>query len=351
MYSKQQLSRYPFFEGVLCEHEMSDVLDSLTGLIARPYIIDFAKWLVKNRIPFTFGMLDLDNFKFINDTYGHKVGDGVLQGVSTALINYLGDIGVAGRFGGDEILFIDLQNISYDEKKHFIEGMYFNYRVLRKNIKLGNCEPFITGTIGCASFPDDAKSYTGLFALIDKTLYRGKSKGRNCYIIYVEEKHKNIEISKLAKNGIYQTFHRLALQFDLLPNIHSKLMAAMETLTEELRITDLYYIGNNGILKSMNNTSVAEDVSDIDDLMVEDMYSTNSPEELEGLCPKLYQVLREREIEAVLIMRVAVDMKGFGYLMCGEPRNQRIWQEDEMAILFFTARMLAGSLERKGQTL
>ncbi|MCR4764101.1 MAG: GGDEF domain-containing protein [Lachnospiraceae bacterium] len=351
MYTKQQLSQFPYFRELLGEHEMSDILDSLTGLIARPFIIGFVRSLIESNRQFTFGIIDLDNFKFINDTYGHKVGDGVLIGVASGLIEYMGNLGLAGRFGGDEILFVDLQNISYDEKKHFIEGMYFNYRVLRKNVKLDGCEPFITGTIGCATYPYDASDYDTLFSLIDKTLYRGKSKGRNCYIIYVEEKHKNIEITQMAKKGIYQTFHRLALQFDLLPNIHSRLQAAYETLTEELRISDLYYIGLDGVLKSMNDPSVAEDVSDIDDLMMDDIHFGIKPEGLEEICPKLYQVMLDREIEAYLIMRVAVDMKGFGYLMCGEPRNQRIWQEDERAILFFTARMLAGSLERNHQQL
>ena len=352
MYTKKRLSQYPYFEEVLAEREMSDILDSLTGLIARPYIIGFVKHLIATKTPFTFGIIDLDNFKFINDTYGHKVGDGVLIGVSHGLIDYIAGVGVAGRFGGDEILFVNLQDLSYDEKKHFMEGMYFNYKVLRKNIKLDGCEPFITGTIGCATYPDDAQTYDGLFALIDKTLYRGKSKGRNCYIIYVEEKHKDIEISKLAKSGIYSTFHRLALQFDLLPNIRSRLQAAFETLVDELRITDLYYIGQDNILRSMKDPNLALDVSEeIEELMLDDMYGCSTLAEVAEYCPNLNREMESRGIVAILIMRVAVDMKGFGYLMIGEPNVERIWQEDEKAILFFTARMLAGSLERNHQTL
>ena len=260
MYTKQILSEYPYFKQTLEEHEMSDVIDSLTGLVARPFIIGFVRSLIEAGTPFTFAIMDLDNFKFINDTYGHRVGDGVLMDVAHSLIEYLGNIGIAGRFGGDEFLFVDLQNISYDEKKHFLEGMYFNYRVLRKNVKLDNCNPFITGTVGCATFPYDAKDYDGLFALIDKTLYRGKTKGRNCYIIYVEEKHKSIEIQKLAKEGIYTTFHRMALQFDLLPDTHARLQAAFDSLKDELRIADLFYIGEKLAVRSMKQPGLEEDV-------------------------------------------------------------------------------------------
>ena len=351
MYTKQILSEYPYFKQTLEEHEMSDVIDSLTGLVARPFIIGFVRSLIEAGTPFTFAIMDLDNFKFINDTYGHRVGDGVLMDVAHSLIEYLGNIGIAGRFGGDEFLFVDLQNISYDEKKHFLEGMYFNYRVLRKNVKLDNCNPFITGTVGCATFPYDAKDYDGLFALIDKTLYRGKTKGRNCYIIYVEEKHKSIEIQKLAKEGIYTTFHRMALQFDLLPDTHARLQAAFDSLKDELRIADLFYIGEKRTVRSMKQPGLEEDVSDIDDLMVEDLFSSNRPWELKGVYPKFYAFVQKHEIEAILIIRISVNMREFGYLMCAEPRNQRIWQEDERAMLFFTARLLAEGLERDNEAL
>lgn len=350
-YNSEILSKYPYFAEEMKSHEISEILDSLTGLISRPFIIGFVKWMIEHNQPFTYGMLDLDNFKFINDTYGHKVGDGVLTDVSAGLRSYIGEVGLAGRFGGDELLFVNLQDLNYDEKKHFLEGMYFNYKVLRKNVNLGTCEPFITGTIGCATYPEDAQDYDGMFALIDKTLYRGKNKGRNCYIIYVEEKHKNLEISTIAKEGIYHTFHRLALQFDLLPNIRSKLLAAYDTLQNELRITNLYYVGEDKKLRSLEDPDMCLDASDIDELMVEDMYAAYGPNEIKKYSPEFYKTVLEANIETILIMRVAVDMHGFGYLICGEPANTRIWQEDEKAILFFAARMLAGSLARNGQKL
>ena len=128
-------------------------------------------------------------------------------------------------------------------------------------------------------------------------------------------------------------------------------MAAFDTLRNELRITDLYYVGEDKKLRSLQNDSLCLDASDIDDLMVEDMYAAYGPEEIKEYSPVFYHAVREANIETILIMRVAVDMRGFGYLICGEPANTRIWQEDEKAILFFAARMLAGSLERSGGRL
>ena len=106
MYTKEQLIKNPYFAKILENEDLPRMLDSLTGVLTRPYIIGFIRYLIDRKIPFTAAMLDLDNFKFINDTYGHKVGDGVLQGVSNDMIGYLEDFGFIGRFGGDEFIII-----------------------------------------------------------------------------------------------------------------------------------------------------------------------------------------------------------------------------------------------------
>ena len=89
MYTEKQLSQYPYFAKVLGKNSLDIVLDTLTGIVSRGYILGFVRALIADGTPFTFAMLDLDNFKFINDTYGHHVGDGVLTGVAEDLIKYL----------------------------------------------------------------------------------------------------------------------------------------------------------------------------------------------------------------------------------------------------------------------
>ena len=173
MYRKEQLSKYPYFEEVFKSEDVSNVVDSLTGLISRRYLVEFIQHLVKNKVPFSLALLDLDNFKFINDTYGHGVGDGVLAGVAKDLERFL-----AGRYGGDEFLIVNLKDQSYDALKVFFGAMYSNYTVLRKNIDLGEYEPFVTGTIGCAVYPKDAQDYESLFDLIDKAVGNG-ARGAN----------------------------------------------------------------------------------------------------------------------------------------------------------------------------
>ena len=351
MYTKEQLLKYPYFEEVFRTRDISNVVDSLTGLISRRYILEFIQNLVENKVPFTLALMDLDNFKFINDTYGHKTGDGVLAGLANDLERYLGDYGVAGRYGGDEFLIVNLRDRSYDEIKAFYTGLYSDYNVLRKNIYLGDCEPFVTGTIGSAGFPKDAQDYESLFGLVDKALYRGKTKGRNCYIIYVEEKHKDISIQELAGRGIYNIFHDLSRKFDSQSELSDKLKAMLDILAGDMRISDLYYVGNDNQFRNVSAGDSLGMANDLDKLIKDDIYTTNEIKDMESKSPGMFKLCKAREFETVLIVRIGIQDETFGYLICAEPRNLRIWQDDEYAIMFFVARMLAVYMQASGEKI
>ena len=351
MYTREQLLKYPYFEEVFRSGEASGVIDSLTGLLTRRHIVGFIQHLVEKKIPFTLALLDLDNFKFINDTYGHRTGDGVLAAVSGDLEKYLGDYGIAGRFGGDEFLIVNLRDLSYEAVKDFFIGLYANFTVLRKNIALEDCEPFITGTIGCAAYPRDAEDYASLFGLVDKALYRGKTKGRNCYIIYVEEKHRNITIKALANRGMYAIIHDLACRFDSQAALIDKLKAMRDVLDDDMRISDLYYIGDDHHLRNISQGESLGEVHDLDLLAADDIFTTNEVWTIQPLSPSMHALCQRHEFETVLILRIGIQEETFGYLVCAEKKNLRIWQSDECAIMFFIARMLAAYIQSTGERL
>ena len=192
---------------------------------------------------------------------------------------------------------------------------------------------------------------TGLDQL-DKTLYRGKTKGRNCHIIYVEDKHKNIEIRKIAKRGLYTTFHGIIRQYELTPGILNKLRSVTPLVMEELQVSDLYYVGKERVMRSVRNTSIREDASDIARLLPDDdLYTSNSIADIERKSPAFYETLKKRDVETILIVRIGIAAETDGYLLCAEPRSRRIWQEAECAILFFLAKQLASSIRIEGESL
>ncbi|MCR5596193.1 MAG: GGDEF domain-containing protein [Lachnospiraceae bacterium] len=350
VYSEEGLRHFKFFDKILDESTIGDILDPLTGVVSRAYALEYAKWLIDSDIPFTFAIVDLDNFKFINDSYGHRIGDKVLMDVSANMVRYVGERGIVGRFGGDELLIVNLVDLSYDEKKIFYEGMYSLKTVFRINYDMEECSPFITGTIGSATYPSDSDNYDELFELIDKTLYRGKNKGRNCYIIYVEEKHKNLEIKKLAKRGIYTCMNEIITRFETAEGIVNKLCAALPVLEEEYNMQTLYLIDSEGIMHDAMDRRVNVDVGTLELPTDEDLFIYHSVTDIAGISSKLYEALSEHEVRSSILVRVGILPETYGYIICTEERNERIWQEDECAIVFFLAKLIAGivKLERSG---
>lgn len=353
MYTREELEQYPYFAETIREQGMTGMLDQLTGIVSRGHILKFAQWLTAHQVPFSFAMVDLDNFKYVNDTYGHHVGDQVLIRVAEDLADFIKGKGIAGRFGGDEMLIVNLEDTVYDAKKRFFMDLYEGERrVLRKNIQLNECSPFITGTVGCASYPKDAQDYDTLFQMIDKTLYRGKIKGRNCYIIYVEEKHKDIQIRQIARHGMYTTLSTLDRRFEFAPGLMNKLRGVMPLLMDELQISDLYYVGSGGIMRSVRNADIAEPAGDLGQLLrSDDLYTGNTLADAQERSPEFCEALKKREVETFCVVRVCMNQHEFGYLICAEAHSKRIWQEAECAILFFLAKMIASTILAEGEKL
>ena len=109
-------------------------------------------------------------------------------------------------------------------------------------------------------------------------------------------------------------------------------------------------VGDNGAV--LSEQGVEERVDDIDNLMNDEIFSSNEPERIAGRCPVFYDALKRREVETVMVVRIAMDnARTNGYLICAEPRSRRIWQEEECAVVFFLAKLIANRIRIDGETL
>ena len=344
MYTTAGLRKYSFFDRILDDTPIEEILDPLTGIISRKYAIGFARTLISTETPFTFAIIDLDNFKSINDNYGHHSGDVVLSEISRKLALYIGDHGIAGRFGGDELLIINLRDITFEEKEKFFEDMYTSSGVLRSHIEVEDHNLFMSGTVGAASYPQDAGSYEELFQKIDKTLYQGKSKGRNCYIIYEEEVHKDLDMKKLAKQGIYTNMNSLMAQLETVSGFENRLRAALSLVQEQFSISDMYYASVSGRMRSVIDRNIDDDISDIEASVSDELIKLSDLEDISLSSPKLYKTLKKRGAGSVLIVKIGLNMETDGYLICSDQRDHRLWQEDECGIIYFIAKSLAAHI-------
>ena len=340
IYTIEKLRKYNFFDKLMDEVSLTEILDPLTGVLSRAYSVRFVRSLIAEHRPFTFAMIDLDNFKFINDSLGHTAGDKVLTTVSKRLAEFVDGCGIVGRFGGDEFLMIDLKHTQINEKISFFEKLYTNSLALRFTMDFGNGGSFITGTVGAASFPEDADNYADLFTLIDKMLYYGKNKGRNCFTVYQAEKHKDLEVTKIARRDIYSYIHQLRISLEDKSGFENKLKAAMPVLSEILKVNDIFYVCNDKRLKAVMDSHFDGDASDISNLMTEDLFSENTLDKVKNNSPKFYKTLIDNGFETAMIVRIRKSSEVYGYLVCAVKRSLRIWQENECAVLYYLAGLL-----------
>ena len=122
------------------------------------------------------GFIDVDYFKHINDTLGHKAGDIVLVTLSKRLQSVLREIDTLSRWGGDEFVVLLPDASSEDDIRRIAERMR---KAALKSIDLDGIETRITLSIGLAVYPDDADSAETLMSMADHTMFHAKSVGRN----------------------------------------------------------------------------------------------------------------------------------------------------------------------------
>ena len=346
MYSVEQLSRYPFFQLLLRQTPLAALHDSLTGLIARQHILPFIQSLIAEQTSFALSIVDLDNFKSINDNYGHRTGDEMLSRTAAELQRVTGERGVVGRYGGDEFLIVTFGSIDYNGVHAFLDSLYAEGGVFRRDLLIRGRSIFSTATVGCAVYPRDTDSFEGLFALIDKALYRGKSKGRNCFIIYVPEKHAQLEIPALARRSLYDTFIWMAAGFDKGTNIADKLRLAFVPIRDHLRMHRLFYLDAAGQLRDVSDGAALGPVDGPEALVENGLYTTRDLDELAARCPRLAERIGERGFASVLISELSLSGRCFGYLIfCPEAHTSHIWQDHECAAAFFLSRLTAQYLE------
>ena len=335
------ISRNTHFKDV----NINYALDSLTGVLSRPNILGFARHLVENNVEFMMGILDIDNFKLVNDNYGHKVGDGCLQQLGSSLAKYVGDDGLVGRFGGDEFIVIYFKGTEYDDVHDYIEKMFNCGEIVRKKFKVDKVSFYVTATIGCASFPKDAKNYDELFLTVDKALYRGKTKGRNCFIVYVESKHKNVEVHMREQSSLVNMFTRIS---EIAENEKNSVESRMKNILDY--ITVALQISESALLFADKSTIVSGDGynCDIDDnclSIFENLTKNDSLFIPKGIFDftkneKIAKFVSEKKIITFMASRISINKKIFAYLVLFENKITRIWQEKEAALCLYLNKIV-----------
>lgn len=207
--------------------------DSLTGLPNRILLQDRLKTAIEksNATGHTFWLafLDLDRFKFINDSIGHNAGDIVLKAIATRLQAVVRETDTIARFGGDEFIMI-LQDAPTDHARMEILKAIINASATPLMIE-GN-EIFISASIGIAIYPDDGKTNEQIIKNADVAMYRAKEMGKNNFQFFTRFMNKRVTDRLLMETHLRRALelNELTLDYQAKVNIKTNQIVGMEAL-------------------------------------------------------------------------------------------------------------------------
>ncbi|MFQ5591415.1 MAG: HDOD domain-containing protein [Phycisphaerae bacterium] len=189
----------------LREYRERAAADPLTSVLNRGALTDAARKAIKrsrdDAVPVGVLFVDLDNFKMLNDTCGHKFGDTVLKAVAACLDRRIGRHGIVGRYGGEEFAGI-VQGLSADATRALVEDVTRGVRAIDVPASDG-CPCKVTCSVGGIWWDRvEAASADDLFAAADRLMYKAKRAGKDRWCF--EAVHNACSVEATAVQAGYE---------------------------------------------------------------------------------------------------------------------------------------------------
>lgn len=207
--------------------------DSLTALPNRFLSLDRLSQALKeaqrknHRVAVLF--LDLDDFKKVNDTLGHDIGDQLLIEAANRLRKGLRDEDTVGRLGGDEFIVIAGSLNEATDARSIAEVLLTQFH---EAFRVQQRELLITASIGIACFPDDGNTPTELLRNADTAMYKSKEIGRNTYQFYTDSLNERVARRLAIEEQMHGALERneFAVVYQPLLDIESHRIVGAEAL-------------------------------------------------------------------------------------------------------------------------
>ena len=336
MVDMQAILSDPFFS----QFSEKELYDPLTHAASKETLLAFAQHLIDAKEPFAFFFIDFDNFKKINDTLGHMIGDRALLECLAVILKRVGRQGLVGRYGGDEFAVVAPGFQERQDVWQFAHDMSEDIRQYPIDyLKPALLTSHITLTIGISRFPKDGKSVYEILDLADRSLYRGKEKGKNCFIIYDPEIHKNIKRSIIGpSDDLSNLIHNLFELFEYEP-LYDALKKASDLAGSTFKTSHISYFDDE--------TDISLYESPNPDGMT---YKSIAPKHVHGVTGKyriiyfkkldadpetknctLAKMMNETRVQSMILFHVVGPNGKPGYYRV-DSRRERIWRDDEILI-------------------
>ncbi|GAB60135.1 putative bifunctional diguanylate cyclase/phosphodiesterase [Rheinheimera nanhaiensis] len=244
-------------ERKLREAELSRLAnsDTLTGLPNRAVFMQRLGQLVKAGTEHALLVFDLDNFKKINDSLGHELGDNLLCKLAQRLSSYAQYASRLYRLGGDEFaLLLDNTN----DVLHITSVAKELLNLINQPILVEQQELAITSSVGIVLFPDDGVDPQALLRNADTAMYHAKSQGANRYLFFNDSMNKQavkrLQLENLIRHGLKEDY--FAVYYQPKMNIVSGQLAGVEALVR-------FITPKGGVISPASFIPVAEETGQI----------------------------------------------------------------------------------------
>lgn len=201
-------------------HHMAN-FDSLTGLPNRALFNDRLEQAIRrtNRTGEKLALLfiDLDNFKMVNDTYGHRTGDQILLETTARLASITRAGDTLARLGGDEFTII-LQDTKTEETARLVACKHL--KNLYHHFQIGNRELFVSASIGVALYPEHGATAEDLIKNADAAMYQAKEKGKNSVELFSETINSKLSEKMLLSNDLHKALQQGEFELHYQPRIN-----------------------------------------------------------------------------------------------------------------------------------
>ncbi|MGB5397978.1 MAG: EAL domain-containing protein [Gammaproteobacteria bacterium] len=207
--------------------------DTLTQLPNRLLFADRLEQAViraeRNREAMALMLIDLDDFKLVNDSFGHEAGDKMIKAIGQLLSSSLRRADTVARLGGDEFAVI-VESI--DDASDAISIADNLTTILEHNVKLDDQETFTSASVGIAVYPYDGKDARTLLKNADTAMFRAKENGRHCFQFYKPE----MSVTAMERLDLENSMRRalqndeFVVHYQPVVDIHRNEVAGVEAL-------------------------------------------------------------------------------------------------------------------------
>ncbi len=315
-------------------------------------------------------IFDLDNFKQVNDKYGHLFGDAVLKQFADAIKNQFRGQDIMCRIGGDEFMVLARglsdRQILENKCRLFIDSLIVGGQY--KKLKLG-C------SIGIAVSPEHGTNYNDLFNHADQALYQAKAGGKNDFRFFESENDAfpvqplrvtavNTHIDSdddsdmTGDNIVHQAFHRLYTA----KNVEVAVNELISSLGKKMNVSRVYVFENSDDNTFCHNTfewcneGIAPEIHNLQNISYEtDIpdYDKNFNEQGIFYCPDIntlpqatYDIVAPQGIKSMLHYAIRHDGVFRGYIGFDECVEQRLWTKYEIEMLTWFSEILSTFLQK-----